>query len=691
MRPKILTETLDASWRFQHRLVRLEFLIPAILLILTWLAYSNSFSGPFVFDDVPAILTNPSIRDLSRLSEVLSPPNDSGLTVNGRPLVNLSLAINFAIGGQNLFGYHLLNLLIHLAATLALYGTARRILAASRGESIASLQATLGGAAVAALWSLHPLQTQAVTYIVQRAESLVGLFLLLTLYCHCRAQASDRPRFWLSASVAACLLGVASKEVIVAAPLLVLLCDRAFFSRTFREAWQRNRAYYWALLATWLPLAGLIMAGQGRGGTVGFNIEGVTWWSYLLTQADAITRYLGLALWPSKLVFDYGTGLAGSLAEVWWQGGVIVLLLVASVVGLVRWPRAGFLGAWFFLILAPSSSFVPIATETMAEHRMYLPLAAVVGLVVALGLRLPGRQSLAMLGLAAAALASLTWRRNQDYQTAERLWQSSVNHYPQSARAQNNLGELFAKDGRLDAAVKRIQEALRIHPTYLDALCNLSSALSQLGRIDEAMVILDGLVKGHPRNASVLSTYGGVLYRMGRKAEAEVQFKRTLELAPLNVDAHNNVGVCLHEQTLYEEAISHFHVVLSVYPQDGSALYNLANALVKLGRPSDGEARLRQCLQVEPWRFEAHNNLGALCAQRGLPDEAIVHFRKAVELSPRYADALNNLGVMLAGKGQTVEAIALFEQALQVRPDYPDAQVNLRRSREAVLQPVRTP
>lgn len=179
---------------------------------------------------------------------------------------------------------------------------------------------------------------------------------------------------------------------------------------------------------------------------------------------------------------------------------------------------------------------------------MYLPLAAVLGLIVACGLRMPGRWSVALLGLTVAALASLTWRRNEDYETAERLWQSSVNHYPQSARAQNNLGELFAKDGRLNEALKRIQEALRIHPTYLDALCNLSSVLSQINRIDEAMVVLEGLVTGHPRNASVLSTYGGVLYRMGRKAEAEVQFTRTLALAPLHVDAHNNLGVCLHEK-----------------------------------------------------------------------------------------------------------------------------------------------
>lgn len=172
----ILNKTLGSSLGNRARLLRADVLVPALLLILPWLAYTNSFSGPFVFDDVPAILANPSIRDLSRISEVLNPPNDSGLTVNGRPLVNLSLAINYALGGQGVWGYHLQNLLIHWAATLALYGTARRLLAGARGELTPSVRTNLGGGAVAVLWSLHPLQTQAVTYVVQRAESLVGLF-----------------------------------------------------------------------------------------------------------------------------------------------------------------------------------------------------------------------------------------------------------------------------------------------------------------------------------------------------------------------------------------------------------------------------------------------------------------------------------------------------------------------------------
>ena len=650
------------------------------------LSYRNSGAGPFVFDDYPAIQTNLSIRQLADPLAVLLPPNDSGTTVNGRPLVNLSLALNYAFGGLNVAGYHGVDGLIHLAATWVLFGLAGRLVQAGDGPRRSEREAIVGGAAIAGVWALHPMQTQAVTYVVQRAESLVGLWILVTLYCFCRAQTARRPVYWLAGSVLACFLGVASKEVIVAAPLLVWLCDRGFYAQGFRAAWARRRIYYAALFASWLPLAALIAHSGGRGGTVGFTVAGVNTWSYLLTQADAITRYLGTALWPQKLVFDYGVGVAADLASVGWQAGLVLGLLGATVYGLVRWPRLGFLGAWFFLILAPSSSFVPIITETMAEHRMYLPLAALVALAVVGGLSLPPRVGLATVGVVSVVLGTLTFQRNRDYESAQSLWESSVRNYPASARAQNNLGEIFARARRFDDAVARFQEALRIQPTYLDALCNLSGTLSQIGRAEEALILMEGLAKAHPREAAVQVTYGGVLYRLGRTGEAEQQFRRTLEIAPVNLDALNNLGVALYERNLAEEAMPYFRRALELFPDDASSLFNYANALAKLGKLREAEESHRQALRVEPGRYEAHNNLGALYAQRGLMREATEHFRQAVELSPHYADALNNLGVMLVEAGQLAEAVPLFERALKVRPDYPDAQANLRRTQEKLLR-----
>lgn len=672
-------------------MLRVGVVLGMAIVAIVVLSYSNSFSGVFVFDDLPAIQSNLSIRDLSRVRDVLLPSNSSGTTVNGRPLVNLSFALNYANGGLAVAGYHVVNLAIHGLAALVLFGVARRLFSvawprrALNDGALASEGPTIAAAVLAALWCSHPMQTQSVIYVVQRAESLVGLWILLTFYCFCKAQDSRHSNLWLAASVVNCLFGVFTKEVVAAVPLLVLICDRSFYGMTYGAALRTRRSYYLALFATWIPLLASIIYGRGRGGTVGFNLDGVTWWNYLLTQSEAIVRYLWTVIWPSSLVFDYGTGIVSSLLTVWWQSGLIVFLLTWTVVAMWRWPKLGFLGAWFFLILAPSSSFVPIVTETAAEHRMYLPIVAVMALGVVCIFNLFSVRRLWLGGLAfvVVALGVMTFRRNYDYHNAERLWASSVRNFPQSARAHNNLAEIFGRRRDFDRAVWHLREAIRIQPRYLDALCNLAGIFSQIGRSDEALILMEGLVKGNPRETAVQSTYGGVLYRLGRREEAAQFFRRALELTPLDLDSNNNLGVYLYEENRPEEALRHFQVVLSIQPNDSSALFNTANALVKLGQLNAAEEKLRQTIAVDPARYEAYNNLGALLAQRGLKMEATEQFRKAVEISPKFPDALNNWGVMLSEAGRTNEAVTLFERAIQARPDYSDAKENLRRSLEA--------
>jgi len=189
----------------------------------------------------------------------LSPPRWSGIT--GRQLINLSLAVNYAVGGTRVWGYHALNLAVHILAGLTLFGIVRRTLLQPR------LRGRFGAAAnglaltTAVLWTVHPLQTESVTYIIQRCESMMGLFYLLTLYCFIRGAASQRPRLWYGLCVTACALGMACKEVMVSAPLMVLLYDRTFVSGSFRVAWRRHGRLLGALAGTWVLLGYLVASG----------------------------------------------------------------------------------------------------------------------------------------------------------------------------------------------------------------------------------------------------------------------------------------------------------------------------------------------------------------------------------------------------------------------------------------------
>ena len=290
-------------------------------------AYHNTFSVPFLFDDYDAVVANPSIRHLG--SWAIFQPPAGGTGVSGRPLVNASLALNFALGGLDVRGYHVLNLACHILAALTLLGVVRRTLTGLCPAWTAG-RALAGALAVAVIWEVHPLQTESVTCIVQRNEVMMGLFYLLTLYLFIRYTEQDRLR-WALLSVAACLAGMATKEVMVTAPFLVLLYDCTFVAGTPMEAWRRRRKYYLGLAATWLLLALLVLRqGGARGAAAGFGL-GVSPSTYALTQCRAITHYLGLAFWPHPLVLDYGTPLVRGAGEVLPQALLLVLLAGATL------------------------------------------------------------------------------------------------------------------------------------------------------------------------------------------------------------------------------------------------------------------------------------------------------------------------------------------------------------------------
>ena len=276
----------------------------AILAAGTMAAYSRTFGVPLLLDDTPSIVDNSTIRRLWPLYMALSPPSDS--PVAGRPLLNLSFAFNYALGGTSVTGYHLVNLLVHILAGWILFGLIRRtLLRPAMAERFGALATPLA-LTIAAIWSWHPLQTESVTYLSQRAESLMGLFYLLTLYGFTRGAASDDRRsriFWFSVSALSCIAGVGSKEVIVTAPLMVFLYHRTFVAGGFRDAWRRHWPLHAVLAATWLPLLHRMIDLPHAG--IGFKL-GAAWWDYGLEECRVILKYALLVFWPNPLVFDYG-------------------------------------------------------------------------------------------------------------------------------------------------------------------------------------------------------------------------------------------------------------------------------------------------------------------------------------------------------------------------------------------------
>jgi tetratricopeptide (TPR) repeat protein len=645
---------------------------PLALVAVTVLAYANTFSAPFVFDDIPTIVDNPAIRHLWPLGDLLF-PSVGGLTLAGRPLLALSLALNYAISGTAVWSYHATNLLIHLLAGLTLFGLLRLTLRRP-ALPITVIAAELPLAfVIALLWTIHPLQTQAVTYIVQRAEALMGLCFLFTFYAFARGLTSPRPWRWWSVALTVCTLGMGAKEVMATAPVLVFLYDRTFFAGTFARAWRERSRFYLGLAATWLPLAVFILStGGNRGGTVGLGV-GVTPWAYALTQFEAVTRYLALTVFPIGQSFEYGTFWVTDPLTILPYAFVLIPLLAATIYALWRRPLLGFAGAWFFVILSPTS-LTPGTIQMIVEHRPYLSLAAPLSLIV-LGLhRWLGRRSLWLFGGLALACITLTFLRNATYQSAYTLWADAVVQRPKNPIALNNLGEALFKLDRVPEAIARYQEALRYAPIDAKTNYNLAIAYERIGRRAESLALYAEIVRRKPDFAEAHSNYGFVLLQTGRTAEAQAEFETALRLKPTLPEAHNNLGNLLLQSGRIDEAIRSFQAAIKLRPAYAEAHYNLGNAVAQQGDMPGAITHYA----------EAHVNYGNALLQLERIPEAITHYEAAIRLQPSLYNARNNLGYVFLHTGRLNEAIEQFTQALVTQPDFADAQRNLAEARAAL-------
>lgn len=633
----------------------------SLILLAALAAYCNSFQGPFIFDDA-AITENSAIRSFRSLDQILLPAVNRN-AVDRRPIVNLSLAVNYALGGTAVWGYHAFNLAVHVLGAWTLFAIIRRTLLSPRlRESLGRVASSLA-LATTVIWTVHPLLTNAVTYVIQRTEVLAGLFYLLTLYCVIRGHVAARPWTWSVAAVAACLLAVGSKESAVSAPLVVLLYDRIFLAGSWREIWRRRCGLYVGLAATWsltvfLLLRHLTLVAQVAGGDA---VPQGEWLDYALLQFRSITWYLQLAFWPRPLILDYGPDHVTSLLALVPYAAGVLPLAAGTAVALRYRPAWGFLGVWFFAILAPSSGMFPLTSECAAEKRMYLPLAAVIlaalagayGLgqrwlktrgSVAVGRLVLGRRLAG--GLVTGVVVTLIWaslRRNADYRSELSIWQDTVHKRPANARAQNNLGFALENLGQFPEAAACLQRAVAIKPGYAAAHNNLGFALEHLGRFPEALEHLQRAVELKPKYAEAHFNLGFVLEQLGRFPEAADALQRSLELRPNSAEAH----------------------------------FHLSSVLNRLGRRTEALQCLRRAVELRPDYAEAHFNLGNALAARGEADQAMAHYRTALHVRPEYAEAHYNLGNSLAARGEAEQAMAQYQEALQLKPDYVDARFNL--------------
>jgi protein O-mannosyl-transferase len=634
--------TAAAASPAAHGKKRFALLTLVVAVVLT---YWNSLNTPFQFDDFGAV-EHTTVQPEARTTQ-------HGVLVAGRPMVRFSFALNYAWGGHRVTGYHVFNLAVHIVCALLCFSLVHSTLS---GWAPADWRPVAAGVAYwsALIWALHPLNTGAVTYISARSESLMAMWYLATLLASMRAHDPHHRRAWSAAAVAFCALGMATKETMVTAPLLVVLLDRAFIFSSFKQAFLERGRLYGALAGTWIILAALLMTGA-RAESVGFSL-GVSSWTYLLNQSEIITDYLRRSLWPYPLVFAYGEPRAVVLRDVLPDAALILVLAALACWSWLKAPRVGFLALAFFLVLAPTSSLVPIATEVGAERRMYLPLMALTVLVVLFGCSLwraaaarisagtdleTGRMPWWLrLGAAApialcALLATLTIQRNSEYATTEGLWRSTLNRWP-SALAHRNLAASLIQLGRGNEAIEHLRATIAEHPEvrYLlgltlfdqghvgEALVELTAfldrtavpgsdadanarvvaavSLDRLGRLNEAQHLLQGLLGRRQDYAPAYLALGDVHFHRGAFGEAQQSYRRYLRSEPAHEGALTNLGIAAIKTGDLAEAIEALQRVVEAKPQHASARRNLAVALYSAGRLDEAIAQVEEAARLAP-------------------------------------------------------------------------------------------
>jgi len=653
--------------------------LPLLLIVAGVLVYAPSLGGPFIFDDSHAVTDNQRIRELW--------PIDRFLRGEIRPVVEITFAINYALGKLDPIGYHLVNIFIHVAAGLTLFGLIRRTLRLPSMAPRWADRATLVATAVALLWVVHPLNTQAVSYIVQRAESLMGLFYLLTLYLFVVGATSGRGRWgWWALCLLSFLIGAFTKEVIATAPLMVLLYDWVFLKRP-RESEQSpdlvaagesaaatrglaiNGSRWVMHLALWGALVAVVILAMtgARGATftkehssVGAALtEILSSWRYFRTQAGVALHYLRLAVWPEPLMLDYGWRPADRPLDYLPQIAVMSLLGLASVVGVVLRKWWGYFGIWFFVVLGPTSSFVPIL-DLAFEHRMYVPLVGIVVLVVLAVARLLDRaprptRHVVGLALCAAAAVLLSWRtmdRNADYQNPVILWQEAAQYRPHNARAFHNLGVALMSQRRFRDAEAALREAIERVPTYHLAHTTLAAVLTEMGRPAEAIESADRALELSPNHPKANYQRGRALMMLGRHREAIVWLDRAVSSDRKYDRAWNDRGLVLASLGQLDEAATSFRRAIDAEPELLTAWVNLAMVLRKMGR---GAAALEVIEQADARFDEAQLHLAMERARTlvsmGRLDEAEVILRAMIDADAATGPAWAMLGLVRERRG----------------------------------------
>ncbi|QDU24302.1 tetratricopeptide repeat protein [Urbifossiella limnaea] len=615
-------------------------------------AYFNSLHGAFVFDD-NVFLADPN----------LSRPWKSALWT--RPVIGWSLAANYWLDGTNPRGYHLANLAAHVAAALLLADLVRRVLLRPRFAGRYDATAGWVGLAAGLVWLVHPLNTQSVTYVVQRCESWMGLFYLGAVWCFLRA--ADGSRWWYAAAALSAALSAGCKEVATTLPAVLVLFDRAFLAGSWAGVLRRWRAHLAVgfvpvAFLLWVTFGGLVSGASEA--TIGLGVKLWTPKTYALTQTEVIWHYFRLAVWPTGQVLDYlDWPVRASLAEVWPYAAGLAAVLAVVAYGVVRNRAWAVPAAAVFLILAPTSSIVPIQ-DVAFEHRMYLPLACLVALAAGLlagpAARLPARPVAGAVAALVILLGFLTVVRNEDYSSNYRLYKDSAEKRPDNPRARGAYADILRQHGEFAEADAQIKAAVQLPRNTAANAVALGNVLFALGDADDAVRYIRGVHAQSPTDPVVSELLGLLLLATGKPAEAVAPLAVARAAKPSDPAVLFRLGSAQAGAGDEAAAAETFAALKAAAPGFAATLVTQARQTAMSDAAKPVHLRLAAIMAAAARRLDGPDDAAALDAA-ALAEARLGNYPAAADLARRAAASAERAGWPADKVSLLRERVGLFE------------------------------
>ncbi len=681
-----------------------------LILLISFAAYSNTFLVPFQFDDKAIIADNPSIGDL----HVYVQPTSLKKYVLWRSVKDffytryigfLSFSLNYKLNGLDVFGYHVVNFLIHTINGLLVYFlvllTQRTQFFNVPGAGYDKNWRTIAALVISLIFVSHPLQTQAVTYIAQRFTSLATMFYLLTLYLYIqfRLSSASRMRFvFYILAIASAISAMLTKEISFTLPIMLSIYELFFFKASVRQ--RLILLCPFLFLMPIIPLQFLHAKGLSETmGNIGATIQlanekGISSADYLFTQFRVLVTYIRLMFFPVGQNVDYDYPIFRSFSDL---PVLISFFFLASILGIAliflfrslhksRYAIPGRVLAfgifWFFITISIESSIIPI-DDVIFEHRMYLPsIGLIVATIASLSMLqekfsiegLKARQmTIILFASIIILLTGTSYARNYVWHDEISLWEDITQKSPLKARAHCNLGEAYLNIGRYDKAQIQFQTAIKMSPNMWEAHNNLGMTYMNQNKLDDAIKEYLFVLKQNPYFRFTHNNLGLVYLNRGELAKAELYFTNALRLNPAFADAHFNLGATFEQNGRIVDATKEYQVAVNLNRVLINKLNNIGTCRFKAGRIDEAIQKYLIVAKLNPSLVQVHYNLALAYKKQNQLSHALDEMAIALKLKPDLSIAHYELALMYKQQNRIDEALTELEAAMRFQHEYTDA------------------